>query len=498
MVLSQQGVKYPLDIAVRPGMPKNWKGVQMQYGADCNPRIAGKVYTRWFSTDPDAPASHRNLSSIRAVFKADADWKGYDFQSAFEDWQKTNAERIRQKRLEEDAQRQEQGVLRGERKQAAIKKFRQIHGELNGAVVSKFPGWKTRWHKNKGGQLTTTWIEPSGKEWVLVTDIEALLGQRIFEGRAVQELQKVLTMCRASADRKEHAENRKKALLTGLLEIMAPAGDNPFCLVAAGAPKRIMLRKRFKVYAHWPKELAVQYEEHPMVCADTSACSSKGMVIVTNQVSYTSTQIAWIRQILLNRGFAPPVKLLAVFAGTDAAEWASDTPWSRIFGLYYRKGVALNNRPFFQEISELPHNSPDGFGEGVVRCRPCYLYWHAKRVRWEVGDLQDDHLPWAYTDEPQPFAQLRGVKWQILCRLCQQEKQGAEGSTCADSRTNTRVRRQSKASESKNEKPKRSRNKRACPEAGDLSDDAAAVLKPKPKQRRTKRADHLPSVQPSA
>eukprot|EP00971_Amphidinium_carterae_P164302 3257086-Amphidinium_carterae.1 len=68
------------------------------------------------------------------------------------------------------------------RRGAAIKHFRNTYGALTGAVVSSFPGWKTRCESGNATvesspcaelkrwrwvtsckQLSTTWVEPSGK-----------------------------------------------------------------------------------------------------------------------------------------------------------------------------------------------------------------------------------------------------------------------------------------------------------------------------------------------
>merc|ERR1712070_1277270 len=80
------------------------------------------------------------------------------------------------------------GILKGEKREIYCQKFRDVHGELNGAIVSALPGWKAEAKQLENcGQISAQYIDPTGYCWKLIKDIEAKFAMDMEKGRELPD-----------------------------------------------------------------------------------------------------------------------------------------------------------------------------------------------------------------------------------------------------------------------------------------------------------------------
>merc|ERR1712187_857001 len=103
-----EGVSYPRDVQVLPGMPEGWKGVEKQYGPKS--KTAGQVYVRYACILKDRPPNSTAVLGPKQVFEMDAAMKGYDFEKAYAEFME-----VTKKRKEEEKQvKKDEALKRGE------------------------------------------------------------------------------------------------------------------------------------------------------------------------------------------------------------------------------------------------------------------------------------------------------------------------------------------------------------------------------------------------
>lgn len=172
---------FPRDIPVPEGCPPGWRQIEYMYKSGA---CMGKTYIR-FNHKTLTDTKHKGLASLKAVILRDAEDHGKDPQKAFQEYEEA-------KRLKAEAkakEREEQGFLKGEKREEALQLFRKLHGSLDGKTVENFPNWRSeREFLPTCGQTHVTYYDGDGRPWKLLKDIEAMLGHKIQAGEDITSI----------------------------------------------------------------------------------------------------------------------------------------------------------------------------------------------------------------------------------------------------------------------------------------------------------------------
>jgi len=375
------GVNYPREIPVAEGVPPGWKAIEQAYGETST--AAGKTYIRYHSLD----GKHRSITSPQAVIKLDAELNGYDSEVAVLEYKERLKRKKEQEASERTVEREAAGIMKGERRDKAIERFRSAFGPLDGPTVHAIPGWKTRWDYSVNcNQTHVVYTEPSGKEWRLLKDLEACMGAKMENGEDLSDLMKAALDHR---DQETFAEGSKLARTHGTWLHEAPERG-----------EQIQLTKQKVV-----ERISKNSKRDELVEGSYDECVAKGSVVSLSDVK-AGTPAASISSILLKRRFSDRAQLLTLSFGSQS----ESNGLSCLNGFYYELDSNYNERPLYQKVSEM------GSESGVLVCTGLYIFWSDKRNRWELGSLDQSRHCLAFTGVHVGSTPVSGGQdqWRVL------------------------------------------------------------------------------------
>eukprot|EP00929_Paragymnodinium_shiwhaense_P069826 TRINITY_DN3525_c0_g2_i1.p1 TRINITY_DN3525_c0_g2~~TRINITY_DN3525_c0_g2_i1.p1 ORF type:complete len:336 (-),score=94.43 TRINITY_DN3525_c0_g2_i1:393-1400(-) len=176
-----------------PELPDGWYAIEKVYASG---KYAGGTYLRYYSPC----GTHKALASVKAAIKQIALDNGEDPEEAAREYDRKK----REEKEEEQARKEEQGLgLKGEKRERYANQFRELHGKLDGPTVAHLPGWSAEAKFLPDcGQYEARYIDPEGRIWKLITDIEAMFGKLDELGEKLPDFE----LARASI---EYDENGK-------------------------------------------------------------------------------------------------------------------------------------------------------------------------------------------------------------------------------------------------------------------------------------------------
>jgi hypothetical protein len=175
-VQTTDGIVYPRDVECPEGFPPGWKGVQQSYSEAS--KNHGKTYVRYYSLD----GRHKYLSNPRDVISRHCQDLGLDYDTEYAKYEKAVKDKANAKQREAEAR----GRGKGESREEMITVSRNNFGELTGEIVFAFPGWRCRWDFLRvSGQAPKTFMNPEGREFKLLKDVECMFGTLITRAGSV-------------------------------------------------------------------------------------------------------------------------------------------------------------------------------------------------------------------------------------------------------------------------------------------------------------------------
>jgi len=363
----EPGAKYPREVAPPLGLPSGWKAVERAYTASS--KSYGRTYIRYDSLN----GKHKTLSSVKLCIQKDAEDKGQNPDKAVKAWEKSVEDMKEAKKKEkEDA-----GMLAGEKRDQAVEAFRAKYGALDGATVCNLPGWRAESiYRESCQQTAVTYYSPEGKPYGTVKSIEAFFGIKVLAGNVVPAVE--LARSKVAVDEKGRPINEARKEINNVRTM-------------EGETK---VQKR-------PRHLfdEEQYKECGLLAAPTRQGLSGKRVDALGLAAPERERLAKsaveLRERLLSQHFAEsssgPGLVLAV-VGCPAEHQLSKV----LNGLFYQMPEAWNGRPCYQSVFVSPG--------GALACRGVYIFWSPDRSCWKIGPLNDAKAGFAFCvdDRPQP------------------------------------------------------------------------------------------------
>eukprot|EP00747_Dinoflagellata_sp_TGD_P221880 gnl/TRDRNA2_/TRDRNA2_93656_c0_seq1.p1 gnl/TRDRNA2_/TRDRNA2_93656_c0~~gnl/TRDRNA2_/TRDRNA2_93656_c0_seq1.p1 ORF type:complete len:730 (-),score=130.89 gnl/TRDRNA2_/TRDRNA2_93656_c0_seq1:147-2069(-) len=175
----------PQELEPPDGCPPGWQCFKHRYKSG---KMSGKSYLR-FNHRTITDAQHKGLTSLPAVVKQHAMDTGADADKALEEYEAV-------KKAKADAKvvaREADGALKGQRREAMIKIYRDAYGPLTTEKVKSFPGWTVQKKVLENcGQTHAIYTDTeANKQWGLLKDIECWLGTRMTNGEDISVLVKM-------------------------------------------------------------------------------------------------------------------------------------------------------------------------------------------------------------------------------------------------------------------------------------------------------------------
>jgi len=379
-----------LQIQPPPGLPPGWQAIQKKYMTGSR---RGTAYVRYQNTN------HKNVLSVKAAIELDAKDKGIDPSEALSDYNHMKVERLRSKQHE----REQRGVVIGERRNQAQQLFRDTCGPLDGSTVMNFDGWTTRWmHLPKCGQTHVFYKDTYGTEWRLLKDIEVALGLKIMKG-GEQDIRHMVHTAREKAKeqpkrqarpmRRDSAENADSAVPSEPRRRSSrgtKAGTPEGYDDGTGKPGGSAMKSRKR--ANNKVGVTVQHKETSSMTIsfayDVSSTELSASGAPAHEVPAIQQSAADIHNLLVRYGFREDTQLVAVLARTPGHE-ILDT---LLKGLYFEMAEQFGGRPCYQRV----RLSQDAQGKHTLVCSPLYIFWSQSHGRWKVGELDDARVGIAF------------------------------------------------------------------------------------------------------
>eukprot|EP00927_Polykrikos_kofoidii_P054468 TRINITY_DN48881_c0_g1_i1.p1 TRINITY_DN48881_c0_g1~~TRINITY_DN48881_c0_g1_i1.p1 ORF type:complete len:395 (-),score=71.74 TRINITY_DN48881_c0_g1_i1:84-1214(-) len=348
------------------GLPPGWEAIEKMY---LTGKHAGSTYMRFQTMD----GRHRNVLSLKAALKADAEERGLDPEETIREYERHKEEQ--KQRLE--AEKEAQGKIKGEKKDEAIRLFRETYGKLDGATVCKLPGWRGESKVlERCGQVSARYFDPDGRMFCLINEVEAFLGMKIQNGGEIPDIDKA----RNSLEYDETGKLINTARTEGLVaEISKPE-------------IQVKSRKRRRIAVFQEED----YNENGRFTLMRASEANEDLRKSANT----------IRTELEKRGFAKADDLIAVCIGAEPA----DGLLTALGGVYYRRPDEFAERPYYQKVllAQGEHE------EQAIACRGVFIYWSTQRLCWKIGTLDDSRAGYAFCAEdlaePVGFSQ----PWRVL------------------------------------------------------------------------------------
>lgn len=378
--VAEAGVTYPrdLDVSLYEGLPEGWRAVESCY---LSGTCLGQTYVRF--KGPVAGTS--SICTVKAAIRKDAIVvKGLSEAEASrltEEYETREKEKMEKKRKE----REEQGLLEGAAREEAVNAFRAQYGPLDGATVSKIPGWTaTSIFREACQQTAVTYYSPEGRAYNTVKGVECLFGVRVLKGLTVDEIDVARSL--VVRDESGKVVNEFRANVTETLS------------AEASIQNRKSRKRSFKLI-YGPE------------CYDT--CQPLHMLKVSTSAEWAPTtipkeEVTPLRDLAANmctaltaRGFAEGMDI-HMLRGCQSGHQLE--PW--LNGFFYEMPSPFNDRPAFQKVSMTPH--------GKLACTPLYIYWSPTKEWWAIGRLGYDAraVAFAKQDVQVPFG--AEVQWMVM------------------------------------------------------------------------------------
>lgn len=178
------------EVPVGPGLPEGWKAIEKTYGPES--KYAGKTYLRYYSLD----GKHKHITNGNKVITVHYESLGQDPKPHLEEYRRLQNEKQEANRVEQAAQKEK----KGEERKELMPRFRAEFGALKGTDVFHFPGWRTKWQfQPKCNQVMITYVDPRGKGWKLLQELECEFQKEIDKGHG-KELSEMIRTAQAKGD----------------------------------------------------------------------------------------------------------------------------------------------------------------------------------------------------------------------------------------------------------------------------------------------------------
>jgi len=365
MTNAEDGITYPRDVPVEPGMPEGWKGIEKLYGPGS--KSAGKVYCRYFSLD----GVHRNVCSPKQVITMDCESKGKDPEPMIAEYHRLQKERHEQEAQMRKVEREAKGKLAGAARENAINQFRDTLGALSGPQVACFKDWVTRWHYQPNcDQVMVEYIDTEGNSWKLLKDLECAFQHRINNGEA-DSLTALIEEGKTLANAAVFAEGARQARETkGVYERNAEdfrSGGGSGGKVWS-QEERLELRRQREEKENPTKKARLH---RLFLLPEGPPQSGWAALEGEDDVKEAVTQF---RNFLRERGFSDDTALVLVRGASSERKFGP-----RLSGLYVQLPELAAGQPCYQKLVHYPE-VPDQIG-----CDGLYLAWSSTRSRWELS-----------------------------------------------------------------------------------------------------------------
>eukprot|EP00929_Paragymnodinium_shiwhaense_P021323 TRINITY_DN13938_c0_g1_i1.p1 TRINITY_DN13938_c0_g1~~TRINITY_DN13938_c0_g1_i1.p1 ORF type:complete len:381 (+),score=100.21 TRINITY_DN13938_c0_g1_i1:62-1204(+) len=331
-----------------PGLPDGWECVEKAY---LSGQHAGKTYQRFQS------GKHANVLSLKAAIKLDAEDRGLDAEEAVRQYElRKQAAKDEELKAKEDS-----GILKGEKRELYIQKFRALHGELNGAIISSLPGWRGESKLLEScGQISAQYVAPNGQIFKLVKDIEAKFAMDIEKGRPVPDFAAARASC---------TDEFGRAVNTARLNVLA----------ADQITKSDLGRKRRRYlssadYAENPALKIVKLE--PKLTQKTVSSDLDTFGMAKAEVKAFVDNCAKLRKELVLKGFEEDIDL--VYVARAAGATSSRKTLDALRGVYYRRPGECHDKAYYQRVE---------LTGGRLWCTGMHISWSSNMECWKIGSL---------------------------------------------------------------------------------------------------------------
>jgi len=363
------GVDYPRQIPPPEGLPAGWTAVEYAYKSG---KQLGKTYVRF-----NSPIRKDTLCTIKQVLEKDALNRGLSQKEASEIVKEYEALQ-KEKKDEQKKKRQELGLVGGEQKEEAVRAFRAMYGQLDGATVSNLPGWRAESiFRESCKQTAVTYFNPEGRAYSTVKAVEAFFGVRVQKGEdcpevrearskvVVNEKGKTVNLVRHEIGSIRSAEETRKAKEAAKERRADPEAWG---------------RKRRPIPANAYRESDSFALVRVPSRVGTGAAVEKQAAALEEDLCKAA---AAIQDLLVERGFKDTAELLALQGCPSTL-----TQVKPLGGIYHERPENFNGKPYFQQVWR--------HSRGGLACSCVYIFWSEMRSRWKIGPLDDDSAPWAY------------------------------------------------------------------------------------------------------
>jgi len=274
-----------------------------------------------------------------------------------------------------------------EKREMAIAHFRDAHGQLTGAIVCCFPGWRgVSKYLEVSGQQVAMYYDPEGRKFSLLKDIEQMFGTRMLEGQPIPDI--------------DAARNNVKVDENGRTVNVARQENfvSEFEVDAVKELKKIIKKRKFR---HVNAE---DYHETDLLVAPLKQLQPN-RIPNSKELQRNGAEV---QRHLEKRGFGGETELL--FVGNKKAATEKSSPvLEALRGVYFKKKDFFGGRPCYQRVL------PPQDGTERLTCVGTYLFWSRSRCCWKLGSLNDGLAGFAICPEDQPTPESLSSKWQ-LCK----------------------------------------------------------------------------------
>lgn len=312
--LAHRGVRYPreLDVSAYEGLPPGWTAVEFAFKSGTQ---LGRTYVRF-----NSPIKKDALCTVKKAIEKDALNRGLGAEEAarlvkeFEDRKAAEKER-------KQKEREEEGFLKGGKREEAVEAFRAKYGQLDGGTVANLPGWEAKsMFRETCGQVAVTYFNEHGRGFVTIKDVEAMFGVQVLKGKELD--------CIAVARSRLQVDEKGRAINVARHDIS----------MTRTAEDSVALKKRRSGLDSYEESasLAVQVLLH----GNSAGEAAKGAE--TDELRCSAGEV---QDLLVARGFGEGVQLLALQG------CGSEHPLAHLLqGIFYAMPKAFNDRRCFQRV----------------------------------------------------------------------------------------------------------------------------------------------------
>mmetsp|Transcript_57854 Transcript_57854/g.176221 ORF Transcript_57854/g.176221 Transcript_57854/m.176221 type:complete len:406 (-) Transcript_57854:86-1303(-) len=383
----QSGVTYPREVPRPDGLPEGWTAIEYAYKTG---KCVGKTYIRF-----NSPTKKDNIGSVKLAIRQHAINLGKSWDEATEEaeeWQ-------RQQAAKKQEEREACGYVSPEMRDEAITAFRVKYGALDGATTAKLTGWQAlSLFRETCGQTQVIYVNPQGKRFGTVKDVEASLGVRVLRGEEITEVAEARSKIKVDDKGRAIHDARVNVALTRTAEDVAREKEE----MKRQREQQVMLGK----LASSKKNRTVGPESYverpwPHVLAVPPAAGGEAWAALEEPLRQEAMAIA---EILVERhGFVAPELLALQGCPRD------DPHVTNLSGLFHLRPGGFNDRPLYQQVFRHPG--------GPLSCTGVYIFWSQHRERWKIGPLDDRMAPFAYlpVDRASPVGGANGAapQWWV-------------------------------------------------------------------------------------